>query len=81
MLAFYGPISALRVARKHLGWYLDAAGTPPALRREVLTADEPASARSFPRPLDLCRGRMKHPIGEWLWASLPVPAFLLDPGT
>ncbi|MGR3633742.1 MAG: tRNA dihydrouridine synthase DusB [Limimaricola soesokkakensis] len=38
MLAFYGSTLGGRVARKHLGWYMDEAGTPEALRREVLTA-------------------------------------------
>lgn len=42
MLAFYGNDLGLRVARKHLGWYMDEAGTPTALRREVLTAKSPA---------------------------------------
>ncbi|WP_413221231.1 tRNA dihydrouridine synthase DusB [Tritonibacter mobilis] len=42
MLAFYGNDLGLRVARKHLGWYMDEAGTPTALRREVLTAKCPA---------------------------------------
>jgi tRNA-dihydrouridine synthase len=37
MLDFYGPLGA-RVARKHLGWYMDRAGTPAALRRRVLTS-------------------------------------------
>ena len=37
-LAFYGRDLGGRVARKHLGWYMDEAGTPPALRRAVLTA-------------------------------------------
>lgn len=41
MLRFYGVPLGLRVARKHLGWYMDLAGTPPALRREVLTATSP----------------------------------------
>ncbi|WP_299655105.1 tRNA dihydrouridine synthase DusB [uncultured Jannaschia sp.] len=35
---FYGPELGGRVARKHLGWYMNDAGTPPALRRRVLTA-------------------------------------------
>ena len=39
MLAFYGSSLGGRVARKHLGWYMDFAQTPAALRREVLTAD------------------------------------------
>ncbi|TDT77794.1 tRNA-U20-dihydrouridine synthase [Litoreibacter halocynthiae] len=38
MLDFYGPELGLRVARKHLGWYMDGAGTAAPLRREVLTA-------------------------------------------
>lgn len=42
MLAFYGAELGLRVARKHLGWYMDEAGTPAALRREVLTAKSPS---------------------------------------
>ncbi|WP_296764960.1 tRNA dihydrouridine synthase DusB [Sediminimonas sp.] len=42
MLSFHGAELGRRVARKHLGWYMDDAGTPPALRREVLTADQPA---------------------------------------
>ncbi len=42
MLAFYGRDLGLRVARKHLGWYMDAAGTTPDLRRAVLTATDPA---------------------------------------
>lgn len=42
MLSFYGTPLGTRVARKHLGWYMDHAGTPPALRREILTASDPA---------------------------------------
>jgi nifR3 family TIM-barrel protein len=38
MLGFYGRDLGLRVARKHLGWYMDTAGTPADLRRRVLTA-------------------------------------------
>lgn len=38
MLAFYGAALGGKVARKHLGWYMDEAGTPPALRRHLLTA-------------------------------------------
>ncbi len=52
MLAFYGAELGLRVARKHLGWYMDGAGTPPALRREVLTASTAAEvARLLPLAL------------------------------
>lgn len=38
MLRFYGVDLGLRVARKHLGWYMDHAGAPTAARRAVLTA-------------------------------------------
>ncbi len=37
-LAFYGADLGARVIRKHLGWYMDQAATPPDLRRAVLTA-------------------------------------------
>ena len=43
MLTFYGADLGLRVARKHLGWYMDHAGTPAALRRAVLTAKSPGA--------------------------------------
>jgi nifR3 family TIM-barrel protein len=42
MLGFYGCDLGLRVARKHLGWYMDEAGTGAGLRRRVLTARDPA---------------------------------------
>lgn len=41
MLCFYGTDLGRRVARKHLGWFMDDAGTPQALRKEVLTAQTP----------------------------------------
>ena len=41
MLGFYGAELGARVARKHLGWYMDAAGTGPGLRRALLTARNP----------------------------------------
>ena len=41
ILCFYGHDLGLRVARKHLGWYMDAAETPADLRRAVLTAQSP----------------------------------------
>lgn len=39
MLSFYGKILGGRVARKHLGWYMDGVKTPARLRRDVLTAN------------------------------------------
>lgn len=41
MLEFYGPLLGTRVARKHLGWYMDEAGTPTGLRKAVLTEKNP----------------------------------------
>ncbi|GAA6178923.1 tRNA dihydrouridine synthase DusB [Shimia sp. NS0008-38b] len=38
MLSFYGNELGLRVARKHLGWYMDGVGTDPVLRRRVQTS-------------------------------------------
>ena len=42
-LSFYGADLGKRVIRKHLGWYMDGAGTPPALRREVLSGRDPGA--------------------------------------
>jgi tRNA-dihydrouridine synthase B len=41
MLTFYGTEIGLRMARKHLGWYLEEAGLPHA-REPVLTSTDPA---------------------------------------
>jgi tRNA-dihydrouridine synthase B len=41
MLGFYGRDLGLRMARKHLGWYLDEAGLPHA-REAILTSTDPA---------------------------------------
>lgn len=38
IIEFYGEELGLRVARKHLGWYMDTCATPSELRRLVLTA-------------------------------------------
>lgn len=44
MLAEYGRDLGARVARKHLGWYLDAGAPPPPERRKaLLTAGDPAA--------------------------------------
>ncbi|WP_299148217.1 tRNA dihydrouridine synthase DusB [uncultured Tateyamaria sp.] len=52
MLHFYGDVLGLRVARKHLGWFMDAADTPADLRRAVLTARTPAETLTIlPRAL------------------------------
>jgi nifR3 family TIM-barrel protein len=53
MLSFYGSALGGRVARKHLGWYMDEAATPPDLRRRVLTAPPQEVARLLPEALGL----------------------------
>lgn len=40
-LDFYGPELGAKVARKHLGWYLEEARVDAQLRRRTLTAEEP----------------------------------------
>lgn len=47
MLSFYGADLGNRTARKHLGWYMDEAGTGPQLRRAVLTERDPATVLSL----------------------------------
>lgn len=42
MISFYGSKLGNKVARKHLGWYMDGAGTPKDLRKRVLTQTDPA---------------------------------------
>ncbi len=42
MLSFYGIELGRKCARKHLGWYLEAAGDSP-LRATILTSDDPAT--------------------------------------
>ncbi|MFP4043027.1 MAG: tRNA dihydrouridine synthase DusB [Rhodosalinus sp.] len=48
-LTFYGSALGARVVRKHLGWYMDRAGTPADLRRRVLTADPGEVLRLIPQ--------------------------------
>lgn len=52
MLGFYGETLGNRVARKHLGWYMDAAGTPASLRKRLLTErDTRAALQLIPEAL------------------------------
>jgi len=52
MLRFYGDLLGVRVARKHLGWFMDTAGTSADMRRAVLTAKTPkATMDLLPRAL------------------------------
>lgn len=55
MLGFYGITLGLKVARKHLGWYLDRAAAPKA---EVMTANDPAEV------LRLIRAALANPERE-----------------
>ena len=42
MLSFYGQALGMKVARKHLAWYVEAAGGAPDLRRLLVTAQGPS---------------------------------------
>lgn len=42
ILSFYGTDLGLRVARKHLGWYMDEAATPAELRGRILRSRDTA---------------------------------------
>lgn len=53
MLSFYGTELGVRVARKHLGWYMDEVGTAGDLRKKLLTETDPhAVLRLLPEALD-----------------------------
>jgi tRNA-dihydrouridine synthase B len=41
MLSFYGRDLGIRVARKHIGWYCDAAGVDQGQRRTMMTLTDP----------------------------------------
>ena len=43
MLSFYGKALGLRVARKHLGWYMDTAQTAFDIRQLILRSESPAT--------------------------------------
>lgn len=43
MLTFYGTEMGRKVSRKHLGWYMDDAGTDTPLRKAILTEKVPAA--------------------------------------
>ena len=48
ILSHYGLVPGIRIARKHLGWYLDRLGAHPglaALRRAVMTGVDPVAVR------------------------------------
>lgn len=58
MLAFYGDELGGRVARKHLGWYMDEAGTGKSLRKAVLTQRESRRVmQDLERALDPARNQ------------------------
>ncbi len=50
MLGFYGPVLGSRNARKHLGWYMDHAGTDPVMRHRILTAKQPEEVLALLEP-------------------------------
>ncbi|AZQ67923.1 tRNA dihydrouridine synthase DusB [Silicimonas algicola] len=52
-LAFYGEDLGARVIRKHLGWYMDRAGTSADLRKHVLTGTPREVRASLPAALSV----------------------------
>ena len=50
ILSFYGKALGLRVARKHLGWYMDEAGTADVLRGRILRSFDSAEVIRLLRP-------------------------------
>ena len=54
MLSFYGELLGNRVARKHLGWYMDTLPTPADLRKRIFTEKDSAKVlhliRDLPAP-------------------------------
>jgi tRNA-dihydrouridine synthase B len=57
MIRFYGVELGVRVARKHLGWFMDICGTPDDLRKAVLTApDVPETDKLLAQA---CSGHLK----------------------
>ena len=58
-LRFYSDLLGLRVARKHLGWFMDTAGTSTDARRAVLTAKTPAATLALlPAALSSSEGQV-----------------------
>lgn len=58
-LGFYGAELGARVARKHLGWYMDGASTGPGLRRAVLTSRDPTEVlQMLPDALTATQGQV-----------------------
>ncbi len=49
MLVHYGPELGLRIARKHLKWYAEAAGTDPAFVRLAVRENDPDLVRGLIR--------------------------------
>ncbi len=47
MLMFYGREVGVRIARKHLGWYADEAGTEALLRARMMRETDPAQVRDL----------------------------------
>lgn len=53
MLDFYGRELGVRIARKHLGWYIDAAGGEPAIRARLMRESDPAAVlAALPQALE-----------------------------
>ncbi len=85
MLSFYGTELGVQVARKHLGWYLAGGGPVARARadpdgRGSRDGDRPSAGglRRNGQVRGMNSYRSPYPVPGVIWASLPVPAFLID---
>ncbi len=85
MLSFYGRELGLRVARKHLGWYLEGIAGVGGAAVPAHGDDRRGggAARAGARPCGLRRaggggGRMNGGGFEALWGAIPYPALVVD---
>ena len=51
LLGHYGSYSGLRIARKHLGWYISGLRGAAVLRREIFQETDPARVKAKVRRL------------------------------
>jgi tRNA-dihydrouridine synthase B len=66
LYAFYGEETGIRVARKHLGWYLEKMQDAPDVRRELMAASASASQFALTKKsLDAWLARSEATAATW----------------
>ena len=75
LYAFYGEETGVRVARKHLGWYLEKMQDAPDVRRELMAASTSASQfalskKSLDEWCDLLEGRANGGTTVATWGGI-----------